>query len=338
MQRRLEDRATPPTGLKCPAPVQFHRADYKSARHSRRFMEPAGAVIKVAADMKRTIAIVIILVLLTAGVFGLYRYTQSNSDLVQQTQDFLHLTAPAAGPSGPPVASGILEARTVAVSSDLGGRVAALHVAEGDTVHAGQPLLTLDDSLLRPRIAQVEAAVAAAQARLELVQAGARPEQIALAQARLAQAEAATAAAQQAWDDAKLLRDTPQELDVQIVEAETAVSKAEHQATAARRLAEAADLQTALWGRVTELLQQGVDVPLPTGGVFHVDNPAERNRANTQWNLSGQQAWEAWQTALRGRGCRPGRPRTAGRPAPHARQPPGHELRGQSGRGRPAWG
>ncbi len=52
-----------------------------------------------------------------------------------------------------------------------------------------------------------------------------------------------------------------------------------------------------MWGRVTELLQQGVDVPLPTGGVLHVDNPAERERANTQWNLSSQQAWEAWQTA-----------------------------------------
>ena len=41
-------------------------------------------------------------------------------------------------------------------------------------------------------------------------------------------------------------------------------------ATAAQRLAEAADLQTALWGRVTELLQQGGDVPLPTGGVIRL--------------------------------------------------------------------
>ncbi len=81
------------------------------------------------------------------------------------------------------------------------------------------------------------------------------------------------------------------------IEAETTVAKAEHQAKAARLQAEAADLQNAVWGRVTKLLQQGIDVPLPGGSVLHVDKPAERDQANTQWNVSGQQAWEAWQTA-----------------------------------------
>jgi len=247
--------------------------------------------------MKKTIAIAVLLILLVAATVGVYRYSQSSPGLIQQAQQRLDRVASGAEKTGPLAASGIIEARTVQISSDLGGRVSALHVAEGDNVTPGQPLLTLDDSLLRPRIAQVEAAVATAQARLALLQAGARPEQIKLAQTRLAQAEAAVAAAQQAWDDARLLRDSLQEMDVQIIEAETATAKAGHQATAARRLAEAADLQTALWGRVTELLQQGVDVPLPSGGVLHVDNPAERERANTQWNLSGQQAWEAWQTA-----------------------------------------
>lgn len=247
--------------------------------------------------MKKAIAVVIVATLLIAGFLGVYRYSQFHPDLVHQVQQRLGLLPSMARPAGPFAASGIVEVRTVAVSSDLGGRISALHVAEGDQVTAGQPLLTLDDSLLIPRIAQVDAAVASAQAQLDLLQAGARPEQIELAQARLAQAEAAAAAAQQAWDDARLLRDNPQELDVQIVEAETAAAQAGHQAGAARRLAQAADLHTALWGRITELLQQGVDVPLPTGGVLHVDNPAERDRANTQWNLSSQQAWEAWQTA-----------------------------------------
>lgn len=247
--------------------------------------------------MKRTIAIVIVLALLSVGALGAYRYVQSSPSLIQQARQRLGLAESSVEQSGALLASGILEARTVAVSSDLGGRITVLHMAEGDEVSAGQPLLALDDSLLRPRIAQIEATVAAAQAGLDLMQAGARPEQIELVRARLVQAAAVAAAAQQAWDDAALLRDHLQELDVQIVEAQTAALKAGHQATAARRLAEAADLQTALWGRITELLRQGVDVPLPTGGVLHVDNPAERDRANTQWNLSGQQAWEAWQTA-----------------------------------------
>jgi multidrug resistance efflux pump len=247
--------------------------------------------------MKRTIATIIILIALAAGAFGVYRATQVRPDLVEQTAEQLGLAAADMGPTGPLAASGILEAYTLAVSSDLGGRVATVQVTEGDEVAAGQWLLTLDDSLLRPRLAQVDAAVAAAQAQLDLLKAGARPEEIALAEARLAQAQAAATAARQAWDDAGLLRDNPQEMDVQIVDAQTALAAAERQAAAARRLAEAADLQTALWGRVTELLQQGVDVSLPTGGVLHVDNPAERERANSQWNISSQQAWEVWQTA-----------------------------------------
>lgn len=238
-----------------------------------------------------------ILVALAAGAFGVYRATQARPDLVRQAKERLGLAAGDAAQPGPLRASGILEARTLLVSSDLGGRVVAIEVAEGDAVATGQPLLALDDSLLRPRLAQVDAAVAAARAQLDLLQAGARPEEIALAEARLAQARAAAAAARQAWDDARLLRDNPQEMDVQILDAQTALAKAQRQAAAARRLAEAADLQTALWGRIADLLQQGVDVPLPTGGVLHVDNPAERERANSQWNISSQQAWEAWQTA-----------------------------------------
>lgn len=247
--------------------------------------------------MKRTIAIIASLALLAAIAWGAYHTIRTWPDLAQQARQRLGLAAPAAGQDSPLAASGILEARTVALSSDLGGRITTLHVAEGDQVDAGQPLLDLDDSLLQARRAQVDAAVAVAQARLDLLQAGARQEQIDLAQAQLAQAEAAAAVARQAWEDAQLLRDTLQELDVQIVEAETAAAKVAHEATAARLLAEAADLQTALWGRITQLLDEGIEVPLPTGGVIHVDNPAERDRANTQWNLSSQQAWEAWQTA-----------------------------------------
>jgi multidrug resistance efflux pump len=247
--------------------------------------------------MKKPIALILFLVLLAAGALATWQALRTQPDLIQQVQERVGLAASGAGQDSLLATSGILEARTVAVSSELGGRILALHVAEGAAVTAGQPLLALDDSLLRPRLAQVDASVTAAQAQLDLLQAGARPEEIALAEARLAQAQGAAAAARQAWDDAILLRDNPQEMDVQIVEAQTALAKAERQAAAARRLAEAADLQTALWGRVVELLQKGIDVSLPTGGMLHVDNPAERERANSQWNISSQQAWEAWQAA-----------------------------------------
>ena len=87
-------------------------------------------------------------------------------------------------------ATGVIEARTVSLSPEVGGRVVELLVEEGERVSAGQPLLRLDDALLATQRAQALAAVQATQANLDLLQAGARDEQIAAAEAQLAQAEA----------------------------------------------------------------------------------------------------------------------------------------------------
>jgi len=46
-------------------------------------------------------------------------------------------------------ASGVIEATEVAIASELSGRVVEVSVAEGDTVHAGDILFTLDDTLLQ---------------------------------------------------------------------------------------------------------------------------------------------------------------------------------------------
>jgi multidrug efflux pump subunit AcrA (membrane-fusion protein) len=246
--------------------------------------------------MKRAIPIVVVLILLAGGAYAAYRHFQAQPDHFQQAATQLGLGAKPAQP-GALLASGIVEAHSVVVASELGGRITAIDVAEGDTVVAGQPLLAVDGRALQARIAQVDASVDAAEAQLALLLAGARAEVIAQAQAQLAQAEVASDAAKQAWEDAKLLRERPDELDLKIVEAETAVAVAEHQAAAAKLQAEAADLQSALWGRVVQMLEEGFDVTLPFGGSYHVDKPAEREQASVQWNVSSQQVWEAWQAA-----------------------------------------
>jgi HlyD family secretion protein len=245
--------------------------------------------------MKRPILLTIVLILLAAGAYTAYRFSQAQPVRVEQAAASLGLGQATSQPSSLQ-ASGIVEAHSVLVSSELGGRITSLTVAEGDSVVAGQPLLAVDDSLLQARTAQADAVVVAAEAQLALVQAGARTEALAHAHAQLAQAEIVAEVAKQAWDDAKTLRERPDDLDLKRIEAETALAVAEHEAKAARLQAEAADLQNALWGRVTQMLAEGFDVSLPFGS-FHVDKPAERDQANTQWNVSGQQAWEAWQTA-----------------------------------------
>jgi len=137
-------------------------------------------------------------------------------------------------------ASGTIEAEQITIASEIGGRVVTVYGRQGQTVEQGEVLIALDDALIRAQIGQAQAEVEKAQAELERLLAGARPHQVERAQAELAQAEAKAAGAKQAWEDARRLREDPQELDAQIHAAQNEVALAEARLDAARaRLAEA---------------------------------------------------------------------------------------------------
>lgn len=94
-------------------------------------------------------------------------------------------------------ASGVIEARRVALASEVGGKVIEVMAEEGERVSAGQQLVYLDDALFQKQRAQAEAALQTAQANLLLAQAafdqataGARPEDIAAVRTRLNDARA----------------------------------------------------------------------------------------------------------------------------------------------------
>ena len=72
------------------------------------------------------------------------------------------------------VLSGSIEANTVEVGSLLGGRVATVHVKEGDVVHAGEPLVTFEPDLRDLEIAQQRALVTQGRAELAKVKRGPR--------------------------------------------------------------------------------------------------------------------------------------------------------------------
>jgi len=74
-------------------------------------------------------------------------------------------------------ASGLIEATKIAIAPELSGRVVEVTVGEGDSVKTGDPLLSLDDSLLQAQMRTLEAAldvsnanVAAAQSALDMAQ------------------------------------------------------------------------------------------------------------------------------------------------------------------------
>ena len=92
-----------------------------------------------------------------------------------------------------------------ALSLPIGGIVAEVLIAEGDRVEAGQVLLRLDATRQRAAAVQAEAQLQRAQARLDELQAGARPEEIAAAQAALDAAIAAFERTRQGADEAQII-------------------------------------------------------------------------------------------------------------------------------------
>lgn len=87
--------------------------------------------------------------------------------------------------------SGTVETQTVSVGSRTGGRVKDVLVHEGDEVKAGTVIVLLETGDLEARKIQAEADVEAAEAALDKLSNGARPEELAQAAARVASMRAA---------------------------------------------------------------------------------------------------------------------------------------------------
>ena len=85
--------------------------------------------------------------------------------------------------------SGNIEATEVNVGFKVSGRIVSLSVQEGDWVERGKVLAKLDDEDLLQRLALAQATLRSAQARLDKLLAGSRPEEIREAEAILQQAQ-----------------------------------------------------------------------------------------------------------------------------------------------------
>jgi len=84
----------------------------------------------------------------------------------------------------------------VKVGSRVSGVLQKLHFNIGDAVRRGDLIAELDDRDLRARVAQAEAALEAAEARLALVRLGSREQEIAQARSAVTDAEATRALAE----------------------------------------------------------------------------------------------------------------------------------------------
>jgi HlyD family secretion protein len=93
-------------------------------------------------------------------------------------------------PRHPGALQGVIEFDERLLGFEVGGRVTALNVKRGATVHADDVLAILDDTLERTTKVGREAQARAAQADVALVRAGSRPEEVRSAEAQLRAAQA----------------------------------------------------------------------------------------------------------------------------------------------------
>ncbi len=167
------------------------------------------------------IGTIVVLALAASGYWGYQNYLAPTA------------TPPPAQPSiaGTPAAPNTVSAegriepaRDATLAFRLAGRVAQIPVAEGAVVKAGEVLIQLEDADLKAAVAQAQAALDLAEAQLAQIKAGPRPEEIAAAEAQVKSANSAVGQAVAQRDDVKR-GPTPDQIAV----AEAQVAQAEVQ-------------------------------------------------------------------------------------------------------------
>lgn len=101
------------------------------------------------------------------------------------------------------LASGnVASPKNIELQFQNGGKITGVYVQSGHTVEAGQPLVSLDTSVLDAQRDQALSVLAAQKAQLATILEGTRPEQLAVTQAQIASDQIALAQAEQSVMDA----------------------------------------------------------------------------------------------------------------------------------------
>ena len=161
---------------------------------------------------KRTIWIILVIVLVAAAIFGFSRWNASRkaSSAAPQTSTVQRGDLQAiVGTSGT-----VRAAQSMDLTFGIAGTVVEILVAEGDKVTAGQPLARLDTTTLEAQVASAELSLRLAEKNLADLKSPPTKTEI-------AQAEAALASAKSAYEAAKA-----KPVEWQIAQAEAALEKA----------------------------------------------------------------------------------------------------------------
>ena len=132
--------------------------------------------------------IIVVLVLIAAGFAGTSIYQRATAAVPVEV---IHPRVDSSTQSAVLVATGYVVAHhKIQVGSKIAGRVGWIGVEKGDRVRRDQVVVRLEDREYRAQFEQASAAYDAAQARLQELQRGSRPEEVDRAQAEIQRAEA----------------------------------------------------------------------------------------------------------------------------------------------------
>ncbi len=161
------------------------------------------------------------LVLIAVGTFVTLNYLKAKSDRTMESIVSKTVLVKSQDLAVQIQANGTIEAQhTTNLSPEAPGRIAELYIKEGDRVTSRQLIARMDSDRLQAELNQYQAVVQKAQANLNRVKAGNRPEEIAAAQARVTTAQANVTMAQ-----ARLQRTQSEKQRNQLLISEGAISR-----------------------------------------------------------------------------------------------------------------
>jgi HlyD family secretion protein len=140
------------------------------------------------SSRKGLFVVIVVIVVVLAGVFAVFALRNSTAAAEVET---VHPRVESASSSAVLVATGYVVAHhKIQVGSKISGRVAWIGVEKGDRVRQGQTVVRLEDREYRAQHDQDKAALDGAEARLNELQRGSRPEEIERAKHDVERAEA----------------------------------------------------------------------------------------------------------------------------------------------------
>src|SRR4051794_12108762 len=155
----------------------------KSLRINR---QPLPATSSPVGSPKKLLLVISVLVALVAVAYAYFSAAPKTVAVAEVKTE----NGAASGATALTVSGYVVAHHKIAVGAKVMGRVAWIGVEKGDTVQEGQVLVRLEDSEFRAQVNQAQANLAAAQARLDRLRTGSRPEEKLKDKAAVLQAEA----------------------------------------------------------------------------------------------------------------------------------------------------